>query len=1028
MPSLYLWRQQTEVNGMQKIPDHLVLALILLVGLLGSVIPATAAPRSPITTTVRVVSSNRAGITLELTVPGVTTESATLAGQRYDALAVPGCTPATEPGRPALPRKSVLLGIPPGANLHVTATVLEAETLPGAYRVAPAPRWVVRPEGEARQLEPVYEPDAATYASESPYPAEPARIARVGHVRSQRVASLELTPFRYRPASGELRLIRRLRVRLGFRYPDAAVQSRGTTRAEEPSFEGILSRSLLNYETARTWRALPPNSSRSLLPASCSSPWSPPDPAWKVLVNRTGLYRLTYADLQTAGVPVDTLDPRTLRLYNQGTEVAVHVAGQEDASFDDGDTVEFYGQALDTRYTDTNVYWLTYGGAVGQRMTTRDGTPAGAPTPVAFTATARIEENHAYWASVPTGDDHWFWQYMRAISPTHSVTEPLSVVYTGTVSLVATDTPTCTVGIFLYGATSDSTVAPDHHAIVYLNDHLVAETWWDGQTPYSTTVEVPQSYLTDIANTFRVDMPADTGSSYDGIYVNRFTVEYGHPYRALGDELAFTQDMSGTWQYRLTDFTTPDIRAFDVTDPAHVVRLTGGVPGGDASYFLRFQDTVASPTQYLVLAASRAREPVAIVRDTPSYRLFLPLITKGYADNGPDAVAAPSANNSFLHFQDTMAKSTKRLADPTNQADYVIIVHDDLYTSTLPLAAYWQSQGMMVQVVRVSDVYDEFAYGIFDPTAIRDFLAYAYANWQDSKVAYVLLVGDGTYDYWNYQGFDPPPGVPPYLVSSPYVGETGSDNWYACVSGDDYLPDLHIGRLPAASAAEADLMVSKILNYTQNPPTGTWNQAVLFVADNADSAGDFAAYSDVLVDGYLPSAYTPERIYLGDTYPYENPSIMAHNAIITATNAGCLLVNYIGHGAVYLWAGEKLLYCYGSRCDFDDMDNGGKLPFVVSMTCMDGYYIHPDPAFISLAERWLLRDGGGAVATFAATGLGLASGHDVMNRGLFTAIFTDTLALGPATTEAKFALGSSYRDLVETYHLFGDPALPLHLP
>jgi hypothetical protein len=331
-------------------------------------------------------------------------------------------------------------------------------------------------------------------------------------------------------------------------------------------------------------------------------------------------------------------------------------------------------------------------------------------------------------------------------------------------------------------------------------------------------------------------------------------------------------------------------------------------------------------------------------------------------------------------------------------------------------------------VVRVSDVYDEFSYGILDPTAIRDFLAYAYTSWQTPTVAYVLLVGDGTYDYRNYQGFNQPPGIPTYLLPTPVLGETGSDNWYACVSGDDYLPDLHIGRLPAANAAGVTQMVSKTLNYMQAPSPGAWNQDVLFVADNADSAGNFPYSSNELVNGYLPPAYTPHKVYYGIAPHLTQPATTA--AITGTVNDGCLLVNYIGHGAVYLWASEKLLYCYTSppRCDFNDLRNGGKLPFVVSMTCMDGYYIHPDPAFVSLAERWLLKEDGGGVAAFAATGMGVASGHDVMNRRLFTAIFTDMLALGPATTEAKLALGGAWRDLVETYHLFGDPALTLHLP
>jgi hypothetical protein len=974
-------------------------------------------------TIINVVSSNRDGVTLELTVPGVAVEPLALDGQRYDALTVPGFTTGIEPGHPDLPRKTALLGIPPGAELSVSATVLELETLPGTYRLAPVPHWTVRDEGEGRSvdlsqveaLEPVYAPDKAIYATKSPYPAEPARIAHVGTVRSQRVASLELAPFQYTPASGELRLVRRLRVHVAFHYPDTTPQSLGTARAEETTFERILSRTLLNYEAARSWRVDPSQIANAPLTAP---PWTPPDPAWKIQVNRTGLYHLSYTDLQAAGLPVETLDPQTFQLYNQGAEVAIHVAGQEDGTFDDGDYVEFYGVGLDTLYTDTNVYWLTHGGVAGLRIPTWDGTPGSAPMPSTFTTTVRVEENHLYWSNAG-GNDRWFWKSMYAVPPTHSPSEPLSELFTGTLGLIAPEPHTCTVGISLYGTTYNNSVNPDHHALVYLNDHLIHDAWWDHQMPYSTTVEVSSAHLDDITNTFRVDMPADTGSSYDGIYVNGFTVECAHPYRAVGDELAFTQEQSGTWQYRVRAFSGPDILAFDVTDPARIVSLTGEVSldsyrvflplivkgqagltattdrnafsqgGNELSYSFHFQDTVSGTAEYLVLAAGQTREPLSVVPDMPS-----------------------------------------NLADTANQADYIMIAHDDLYTDTLPLAAYWGTQGLTVTVVRISDVYDEFGYGIFDPTAIRDFLTHAYDNWQAPQLTYVLLVGDATYDYRDYRGFGVPPNIPTYLLPSPFIGEAGSDNWYACVSGDDHLPDLHIGRLPAGSAAQLDVMVDKILDYAQNPAPGTWNQEVLFVADDKDAAGDFAAYSDVLVNGYLPPAYTPNKVYFKITHTTQ-PSV---TAAITGTinTTGTLLINYIGHGAIFSWAHERLFMCYGSRCDFDGMNNGGKLPFVVSMTCADGYYVHPDPAFTSLAENWLLKDGGGGVATFAATGLGVASGHDWMNRGLFTAIFTDTQALGPATTESKLYMhnqtGGGYQDLVETYHLFGDPALPLNLP
>lgn len=102
------------------------------------------------------------------------------------------------------------------------------------------------------------------------------------------------------------------------------------------------------------------------------------------------------------------------------------------------------------------------------------------------------------------------------------------------------------------------------------------------------------------------------------------------------------------------------------------------------------------------------------------------------------------------------------------------------------------------------------------------------------------------------------------------------------------------------------------------------------------------------------------------------------------------------------------------------------------MTCLEGYYIIPSSAttdYSAIAETIVRKSGGGAIASFSPTGQGLASGHDVMNKALYQAIFfEDVTALGPATTLSKYALAGMGHDyLIETYLLFGDPALRLNV-
>jgi hypothetical protein len=402
-------------------------------------------------------------------------------------------------------------------------------------------------------------------------------------------------------------------------------------------------------------------------------------------------------------------------------------------------------------------------------------------------------------------------------------------------------------------------------------------------------------------------------------------------------------------------------------------------------YRLRFDQNSSGPQRFLALEPSRWLTPLSITIDTPS-----------------------------------------SLKDFTNGADYIIISPKEFMPAIQPLANFRTSQGYRVQTVDVQDIYDEFNGGVFDPEAIHNFLAYAYGHWSPPAPAYVLLVGDGHYDFKNNYGDSGPNYIPPYLGDlDPWVGETAADNRYVTVSGEDSLPDMFIGRLPANNPAEVTAMATKILAYEQEPPMGEWNSHLTFIADNPDSGGDFPWFSDKIADNFVPNPYRVEKIYFPATHPNIGDT---RAAIVSAINQGRLIVNFTGHASIPFWASEQL---FGVN-NLSSLTNTGKYPFFVPMTCQEGYFINPKASgynYPSLAESLVRADGKGAIASFSPTGFGLASGHDLLSQGLYTAIFRDGITqLGPATTAAKYFLyskGGGFLDLLDTYMLFGDPATRL---
>lgn len=117
-------------------------------------------------------------------------------------------------------------------------------------------------------------------------------------------------------------------------------------------------------------------------------------------VSEAGMIVLTKADLRAAGLPVDTLNPRTLKMYFMGQELAILVTGEQDGSLDDSDVVLFYGEGVNTRYTDTGVYWLSYGGALGKRMAVQPSSVGGSLVAV-HTHLVHSEDNRFYKPSLP---------------------------------------------------------------------------------------------------------------------------------------------------------------------------------------------------------------------------------------------------------------------------------------------------------------------------------------------------------------------------------------------------------------------------------------------------------------------------------------------------------------------------------------------------------------------------------------------------------------------------------------------------
>lgn len=68
---------------------------------------------------------------------------------------------------------------------------------------------------------------------------------------------------------------------------------------------------------------------------------------YEIKVAENGIYRISFANLISAGIPVNSIDPRTFQVFGRGKQVAIFIQGELDNSFDPSDYIEFYAEKND---------------------------------------------------------------------------------------------------------------------------------------------------------------------------------------------------------------------------------------------------------------------------------------------------------------------------------------------------------------------------------------------------------------------------------------------------------------------------------------------------------------------------------------------------------------------------------------------------------------------------------------------------------------------------------------------------------
>ena len=547
-----------------------------------------------------------------------------------------------------------------------------------------------------------------------------------------------------------------------------------------------------------------------------------------------------------------------------------------------------------------------------------------------------------------------------------------SLFFPGLPATLAVDVPAPTrdpasLRLDLVGLTAN------HAAIVSVNGIQLGELEWMGSGAVEHELQLPGGLLQPGSNQIQIRV-AD-GIAWDLLFVEGLQITYQRELLIEDGPLAFEAQAGTCLALRGPGEQAPIL--IDVSAPDAPVQLIGLQikPDGLGGHIQYFQD--------------------AGVRGQRSYIAWVP--------------GTPLPEPEFMGML-----SRRKLDSPALRADYLIISHPDFVPAARRLVEFHRSQGRTPMVITTAEAYDAFSNGRRSPEAIRKLIDTALNRWRLSP-EYVLLMGAASVDPNGYLPDSGPDYLPsPFRVTSQHSYEAASDGWYAA-GPDGLTPRVAIGRLAVRNPAEADAVVDKILHAYDQAASGRLG----LVADDYDPAGGSTAQFEqdtlALAETCLPNDDNPELFF-------KSREIDPSAALLQLMESGPDAISYHGHAFLSAWSSSPLLLTSEQAIELTNERTFA----LFSWTCFDG--AHTGPWGDSLAWSLLANPNGGAHLVTAASSLSDPVALAELGQQVICRLRSGQAAtVGQALLQAKQALAglsTAMDDVLASYNLFGDPAMP----
>ncbi|HMQ68687.1 MAG TPA: type IX secretion system sortase PorU [Ignavibacteria bacterium] len=878
---------------------------------------------------------------------------------------------------------------------------------------------------------PVFTENQKVYSINKNFPGDLAGINTIGALRNRYIGNLNIYPLQYNPVTKTLKKYSYLKVRVKFGTNPLYLKK--SLSGEERSYFNNIA---INSPQAENWSTIEFNSVKDN--GVINSVLQNGD-FYKIEVKETGIYKLDKNLLQNAGINTAGINPKTIKIYGNGgaelpydnmkfapddlLENRIYVEGENDGQFNDNDFILFYGRSPNdweydsinktyrhviNHYSKVNYYWITYGGADGLRMQIQNSPNIQGLNPVSKFKDRLYEEPEVN----NLGSTGLLWVSQRiSVNESFSFNKELKGYIGGS-------------NVNLRFRFGNGSFFPETWRLEDLNSGFIMNQYvsqiYDGFSHINLVnmneningVNYPLTPGKNSIN-FRASLRSQDGNSPNVAgYYDFMEVLYDRSFSADNNLLRFNSpDTNGTMEFQINNFNTQDIKIFDVSDQTNVNLIN---PVSYSNGTVKFQSEINSgdPKEFYAMGSANYFSPVSISGRVPNQNL------KGELAQG---------------------------------SSFFIISPKEFMSASNTLKAQREKPGqnyLKTTVIDIEEIYNEFSNGMQDPLAVRNFLKYAFNNFEERPV-YVAFMGDGSYDYKNiynlYNGAVKN-WILPVEKNSLYSNDVDSycsDDFLVEINesyeapGGSSVSDFATGRIPVNTLEEANNYIEKVISYENPANFDKWRQVATYIADDGwtteqANGQEGSLHTDQCEDvsqNHSPDYIKKQKIYIVN-YPSEitpqgrrKPEV--NKDIVKSWNEGRLVINYTGHGSTDLWAHEHI---FERQVSIPQLTNKDKYPFITIASCDLARW--DDPYNLSAAEQLVSIKDKGAIAISAAVRPVYSIPNAIYNNRLYDNLFlTDTLGLRLRMGKAIFNVKQQLHldnDLKFSY--LGDPTLRLGVP